>query len=72
MILTVTALCLAFNALLFVWLAFGRYALRDGYLQIPFKGGWNDLSRWKQFGGTLDRPPPPAPINPARSAGSDS
>lgn len=26
------------------------------------KAGRNDLSRWKAFGGTLDRPPPPAPM----------
>jgi hypothetical protein len=24
------------------------------------KGGYNDLGRWKEFGGTLDRPSPPA------------
>jgi hypothetical protein len=29
---------------------------------IPHKGGYNDLSRWKQFGGGLERPAPPAPI----------
>lgn len=29
----------------------------------PIKGGYNDLSRWKAFGGTLDRPAPPAPIH---------
>lgn len=28
---------------------------------VPHKGGHNDLSRWRQFGGTLDRPAPPAP-----------
>lgn len=69
------ALLFVVNALLVAWLAFGRYAkrsLRDGYFQIPFKGGWNDLRRWKSFGGTLDRPPPPAPINTARPASSES
>lgn len=29
---------------------------------VPHKGGHNDLSRWKKFGGTLERPAPPAPI----------
>lgn len=24
--------------------------------------GVNDLSRWRQYGGTLDRPPPPPAI----------
>lgn len=24
--------------------------------------GVNDLGRWKQFGGTLERPAPPAPL----------
>jgi hypothetical protein len=31
----------------------------------PSKGGSNDLSRWKQFGGTLDRPAPPPSSSPA-------
>ena len=26
---------------------------------VPAKGGHNDLSRWRAFGGTLDRPSPP-------------
>lgn len=30
------------------------------------KAGRNDLSRWKQFGGTLDRPPPPPAATPRR------
>jgi hypothetical protein len=29
---------------------------------IPAKGGSNDLSRWRAFGGTLERPAPPAPM----------
>jgi len=29
---------------------------------IPAKGGTNDLSRWAAFGGTLERPAPPAPM----------
>lgn len=28
----------------------------------------NDLSRWKQFGGHLERPAPPPPCNPRRDA----
>lgn len=28
----------------------------------PYKGGHNDLSRWKAFGGDLDRPPSPTPM----------
>jgi hypothetical protein len=31
---------------------------------IPNKHGRNDLSRWKQHGGSLEKPEPPAPINP--------
>jgi hypothetical protein len=26
------------------------------------KGGYNDLRRWKAFGGELERPAPPTPI----------
>lgn len=26
------------------------------------KAGQNDLSRWRRWGGTLDRPSPPAPM----------
>lgn len=32
---------------------------------VPRRGGGcrvNDLSRWKAFGGHLDRPPPPPPF----------
>jgi hypothetical protein len=29
---------------------------------IPAKGGQNDLSQWKAFGGSRERPDPPAPI----------
>ena len=29
---------------------------------VPHKSGHNDLSRWKQFGGSLERPKPPSPI----------
>lgn len=51
-------------------------SLTDGYLDIPFKGGHNDLSRWKRFGGKLERPAPPAPMNVnsslARPASTDS
>lgn len=28
------------------------------------KGGHNDLSRWKAFGGDLERPPAPGALNP--------
>lgn len=34
---------------------------------VPHKGGHNAaLERWKQFGGTLERPAPPAPIHKAK------
>lgn len=53
-----------------------RGSLHDGYLDIPFKGGHNDLSRWKRFGGKLERPAPPAPMNinsnSARTVSTDS
>lgn len=39
--------------------------LTEGYV---VKGGTNDLSRWEQFGGTLKRPPPPAPMNVRETA----
>lgn len=32
------------------------------------KAGRNDLSCWKEFGGTLDRPPPPPPFDPKEPA----
>lgn len=32
------------------------------------KGRRNDLSRWREFGGTLDRPPPPPPFEPKEPA----
>lgn len=32
---------------------------------VPHKGGRNDLSRWKQFGGDLDRPAAPGPMRRA-------
>jgi hypothetical protein len=32
--------------------------------------GINDLSRWEAFGGTLKRPPPPAPSRKAKDNGS--
>jgi len=32
------------------------------------KAGHNDLYRWREFGGTLDRPPPPAPFDPKEPA----
>lgn len=32
---------------------------------VAYKGGHNDLGRWKQFGGTLERPQSPAPITKA-------
>jgi len=38
-------------------------ALDEGFLEIPWKGGHNDLRQWKQFGGKLERPAPPAPIH---------
>ncbi|UFW75162.1 hypothetical protein [Bradyrhizobium sp. WU425] len=48
-------------------------SLHDGYVDIPFKGGRNDLSRWKPFGGKLERPAPPAPMNiNSNSAGAAS
>jgi hypothetical protein len=36
---------------------------RHSFLSLPSpeKHGVNDLSRWKQFGGQLDRPAPPPP-----------
>lgn len=37
--------------------------LADGWLKAPWKGGKNDLRRWKDFGGILERTGPPAPIN---------
>jgi hypothetical protein len=37
-------------------------ALSEGFLEIPWKGGHNDLRRWKSFGGVLERPEPPSPI----------
>lgn len=76
--LTAILIWIALLLLLSAWLVWGRHGWRtagtlaDGYLEIPYKGGHNDLGRWKQFGGTLDRPPPPAPMNSARSASSDS
>lgn len=32
------------------------------------KCGVNDLSRWKQYGGHLERPAPPAPMKPRSAA----
>jgi len=67
--LTIIALCFAFNALLFAWLAFGRFVkgpISQDEALFLHKAGLNNLDRWKQFGGTLDRPPPPEPMNPAR------
>lgn len=39
--------------------------LRGSSVDLPqHKHGRNDLGRWKQYGGKLERPAPPPPSNP--------
>ena len=42
---------------------FGLLVLVVALLAAPRRRGHgvNDLKRWKQYGGTLERPPPPKP-----------